>query len=339
MHLAELNDGRVMVSDRLERAYFVADLRTGTRKVTGRNGTGPNEYQMPFGPIRWRGDTLLGHDPNNRRALRIAQDGAILGTIPFAQPRADGINGWGAAQAVDREGRIYWDVPIVDREPVIKRNVKARIVRWLPGEGSPEHVLHFADHGEFEHEQRFRPIPQTDAWVMDRDGRIGVLSAARYQLTWYKDGKVVETGQPVPHAPVRVTGAERDAFRAQKALEPAAGGIASSPNGGTAGGTLGMQRAKELWADSLFPPQLPPFQLRGARLSPSGDIWVLRTAPAGERVRRVDILDNHGKLRATLQLPAGRRFFEFGAAAVYLIATDGDGLQTLERYALPALPR
>jgi hypothetical protein len=335
MNLAELNDGRVMVSDRIEKAYFVADLKSGARKVVGRNGTGPNEYQTPFGPIRWKGDTLLGHDPNNRRSLKIAQDGSVIGTLPFGQPRMDGINGWGGARAVDKQGRIYWDLPIIEREPVIKRSQKAQIVRWTPGapEG-PEHVMHFADHGDFEHEYRFRPIPQTDAWVMDRDGRIGILSAARYQLTWYKDGKVVETGPVVAHTPIFVSATERNAWRAQKALEPAAGGL----NGASSGAPVGLERVKATYPDSLFPDRLPPFQLRGAHLSPSGDVWVLRTSSASEKVKRVDILDNHGKLRATLPLPAGRRFFEFGASSVYLIATDDDGLQTLEKYALPALP-
>lgn len=147
-------------------------IQLGARKTVGRNGTGPNEYQTPFGPIRWKGDTLLGHDPNNRRALRIAQDGSVIGTIPLAQPRMEGINGWGAARAVDSQGRIYWDLPIIEREPAIKRSTKAQIVRWQPGVESPEHVMYFADHGEFEYEFRFRPIPQTDAWVMDRAVRL-----------------------------------------------------------------------------------------------------------------------------------------------------------------------
>ena len=63
-----------------------------------------------------------------------------------------------------------------------------------------------------------------------------------------------------------------------------------------------------------------------------------RLGPASEVSERVDILEAHGKLRAVLRLPARRRLISLGAAAVYLLATDEDGLQTLERYAYPRLP-
>jgi hypothetical protein len=83
MGMAEVSDGRVIVSDRVEKVFSLADFNSGARRTIGRNGTGPNEYQLPFGPIRWRGDTLLGYDPNNRRFLRILPDGEIRGAFPF----------------------------------------------------------------------------------------------------------------------------------------------------------------------------------------------------------------------------------------------------------------
>ncbi len=338
MGMAELPDGRVIVSDRVEKTYSLADFSSGSRRTIGRNGTGPNEYQFPFGPIRWRGDTLLGHDPNNRRFLKILTSGAIVGSVPFAEPRVGGVTGWAAPRAVDATGHVYWDTPIIDMQPAVKRSTKARIIRWLPGMGEPEEFMQFADHSEFEHSYRYRPMPQTDAWVVDATGRIGILSAAEYRLRWYKDGKLVETGPPIPFTPVRLTAAERDAFRAQKALEPSGGGVSIGGGPSSTSRTQDPARVRAAWPDSIFPDVMPPFEMHGALLPANGDVWVRRTGPASQTSARVDILDVHGKLRAILRLPPRARLFALGSRFVYLLAVDTDGFQTLVRYDYPALP-
>jgi hypothetical protein len=322
------------VSDRVEKVFSLADFQTGTRRTIGRNGTGPNEYQMPFGPIRWRRDTLLGYDPNNRRLLKILPDGSINGTFPFPDGRASGVTGWSTPRGVDPQGRVYWDSPIIEMQPVVKRSMKARLIRWLPGSVAAEVAMEFADHGEFEHHYRFRPMPQTDAWVVAADGRIGILSAAEYRLRWYTDGVLVETGPPVPYTPTRLTSAERDAFRARKELEPV-GGMAVQGAGGATNSRASRERVRLAWPDSIFPAVMPPFEANGALLAPNGDIWVRRTGPTAGPAR-VDILDAHGNLRATLRLPVRSRLFALGASHLYLLVVDADGFQTLERFNYPA---
>lgn len=334
--MAELSDGRVVVSDRVERVYAIADFSTGQRRTLGRNGTGPNEYQMPFGPIRWMGDTLLGYDPNNRRLLKILPDGSLRGAFPFPDGRSTGITGWAAPRGVDPHGRIYWDTPILDMQPAVKRSMKARLVRWLPGSDAAEVAMEFADHGAFEHQYRYRPMPQTDAWFVAADGRIGILSAAEYRLRWYREGALVETGPSVPYAPTRLTSRERDAFRAKKALEPAAGASMSGGSPATRR-TQDPARVRAAWPDSIFPAVMPPFEVQGALLAPNGNIWVRRTGPASQASARVDILDQHGNHRATLRLPPKARLLALGSRFVYLLAVDADGFQTLERYNYPAL--
>ena len=336
MGMAELPDGRVIVSDRVEKVFSLADFKTGARQTVGRNGTGPNEYQLPFGPMRWRGDTLLGYDPNNRRFLKILPDGSIRGALPFPDGRSTGITGWAPPRGVDPRGRIYWDTPIIEMQPAVKRSMKARLVRWLPGSDAAEVAMEFADHGEFEHQYRYRPMPQTDAWVVDPAGRIGILSAAEYRLRWYKDGTLVETGRPIPYTPTRLTTAEREAFRARKALEPAGG---ATTMGGSSGArpVMDAARVRAAWPDSIFPEVMPPFEVNGALLAPNGDIWVRRNGPASQPAARVDILDSHGTRRATLRLPPRARLFALGSRFVYLLAVDADGFQTLERYDYPSL--
>jgi hypothetical protein len=57
--------------------------------------------------------------------------------------------------------------------------------------------------------------------------------------------------------------------------------------------------------------------------------------PVREKAGRIDILDPHGALTAILRLPPRTRLFGIGAESAYLLSIDDDGLQTLERYALP----
>ena len=335
MGMAEMSDGRVIVSDRVEAVFSLADFGTGSRRTIGRNGSGPNEYQFPWGPIRWLGDTLLGGDTRNQRLVKIMPDGSLNGAIPLAAMRSATGSSWSAPKAADASGLLYWDMPIIDREPVMKRSMRARLIRWRPG-SEPAEALQFADHGEFEHAFRYRPMPQTDAWVVTSDGRIGILSAAEYRLRWYKDGTVVETGPVIPHTPIRLTRAERDAFRARKALEPASGARVSGAPISTSR-TQDPAKVLEAWPDSIFPEVMPPFETNGALLAANGDIWVRRTSPASAPAATVDILDAHGKLRAHLRLPPRARLFALGSRHVYLLLVDDDGLQTLERYDYPNL--
>ena len=333
--MAEMGDGRVIVADRVESAFLLADFRSGTRRTIGRNGSGPNEYLFPYGPIQWLGDTLLGGDTRNQRLIKIMPDGSINGTIPLAALRSGGMSSWSAPRVADASGLLYWDAAILERQPAIKRSMRAQLIRWRPG-SEPEVALEFADHAEFEHRFRYRPMPQTDAWVVAADGRIGILSAAEYRLRWYKDGAVVETGPAVPHTPVRLTRAERDAFRARKALEPANGASFNGAPGATRR-TQDPAAVLRAWPDSIFPDVMPPFEVNGALIAANGDIWVRRTGPASAPAARVDLLDSHGKLRAQLRLPPRARLFGLGRRHVYLLSIDDDGLQTLERYEYPVV--
>ena len=84
------------------------------------------------------------------------------------------------------------------------------------------------------------------------------------------------------------------------------------------------------------PPTLPPFEEDGAWLSAGGDVWVHRSTPASDSVPRIDVLTPQGTLRGFLRLPVGRRILALDRANLYLRHTDDDGLQHIERYALPA---
>ncbi len=68
----------------------------------------------------------------------------------------------------------------------------------------------------------------------------------------------------------------------------------------------------------------------------AGRVWVGRWTRDGEPAR-FDVFDEAGRRIQTVALPMERELLLLGARSIYLVRTDNDGLQTLERYALPGL--
>jgi hypothetical protein len=220
-------------------------------------------------------------------------------------------------------------------QPAVKRLMTARIIRWMPGSDSSAAAAEFGDHNEAEDRFRYRAYSTTDGWVVAPDGRIGILSASEYRLRWYRNGKLDETGPVIPFTRVAVGAAEREAFWQQKAMEPGSGASPSGTNV-TRPPMMGIAAARKSWGDTLFPAFLPPFELHGVLRAPNGMIWVKRLGAASEPSPRVDVLDAHGALKGVVRLKPKSRLLAVGASSVYVIAIDEDGLQTLERYAIPA---
>ena len=58
----ELSDGRVIVSDRLDKGVVVADFSRGTITRIGRTGSGPAEYRLPTSLSPMPSDSTLLSD-------------------------------------------------------------------------------------------------------------------------------------------------------------------------------------------------------------------------------------------------------------------------------------
>ena len=73
--LAELRDGRVVTADSRDKTLLAIDLKTGKATPIGREGAGPQEWALPFGAFRWRGDSVIVNDAGNSRFLIVTPDG------------------------------------------------------------------------------------------------------------------------------------------------------------------------------------------------------------------------------------------------------------------------
>lgn len=333
--VAELADGRVVVADRKEHVLRIVDFAKGTMSQLGRTGAGPNEYQQTWGLARGPGDTLWVWDSGNMRLLRVAPSGALAGTVQMEQEAMAG--GFGPPRGIDAQGRFYWDQVTRDESmPGFKRGQQQRIVRWKPGMRSNQEVTHFADHAQAMHQHKFFPFAERDAWVLRADGAVGVLDGAKYQLRWVQDGKTLVAGPALPFTRLPVTEADRDAFRDEKALNPAGfspGSAARVPPTPTESQRAEMRR---LFTDEMFPATKPPFEENGAIISPTGEVWVRRTAPVNAVRRPVDVLGADGRIRASYLLPERSRLVAVGTRGLYVVRTDDDGVEQLLRVPLPA---
>lgn len=87
--------------------------------------------------------------------------------------------------------------------------------------------------------------------------------------------------------------------------------------------------------DADFPRHVPPFVEtyvgHVAMIAPDGALWVMRYAPP-RHVPVADVFDDAGRRTLEVELPRGRRLAGFGESSLFLLHTDEDGLQWLERH-------
>ena len=89
------------------------------------------------------------------------------------------------------------------------------------------------------------------------------------------------------------------------------------------------------WARNAtdWPETLPPFDTPTALYAtPDGWLVIKRLPAAADTDQRYDLVDKSGVRRAQLALRPNETIIGFGAASVYVIETDDDGIQRLRRH-------
>ena len=88
-----------------------------------------------------------------------------------------------------------------------------------------------------------------------------------------------------------------------------------------------------------WPAELPPFEAPTTLLeSPEGMLLIKRLPTRAEPGTRYDVIDRAGKLRGQLVLGNSEHILGFGARSLYVVETDGDGIQRLRRHLYTAAP-
>ncbi len=341
--VAERRDGRLVVVDRGDELVAVADFATRVVTPIGRVGGGPGEYRFPGRLIPTATDSLVLADDGNNRLSLLGPDLKFHRLVPRATP---GLPTELSPRVVGARGEFLALIPGWVLFGAGLPNDSLPIVRFTPGGSGRETLARLKAAPEPPPPpRRDRPrIPGTifgvgDAWAATPAGRIAIVRAPEFRIEWIGiDGKRV-VGPAIAWTPVPVTPADRRGYARQFLAVSGVGGKGSGdrpPGGLTAvpADEMTDEAIAALAANSSFAATKPPFTDAAPILAADGVLWLERSVPAGQPAVW-DLFDGTGRPIRSWELPAGRRLAGVGRSAVYLVTTDADDNERLERYPIP----
>lgn len=334
----ELSNGKVLVSDLVDKSVHLVDLAAGTSVQVGREGQGPGEYGFPGELLPLSGDTTLLVDRINRRFLVILPNGKTGANIPFP---AGGLVS--DPRGIDRLGRIYFQGSLLggnftpgqaspDTIPIARwdrrRNVTDTVtyikvpsvnMSTSGGAGGGRAIMF-----------RAQPFSPEDSWGVAPDGSVAVARVRDYHIDWFSPTLQRSAGPVNKVPPVRVTDADKEALRRAMANGPRM--MVAVGGGGTSSRAAPSPPTAPSGGEPEYPEFKPPFLPRSVWVTSEGMVWVLRSRAASDPIPLIDVFDQRGNLVSQVKLPADRRVVGFGNGVVYLVHADSDDLQWLEKY-------
>jgi hypothetical protein len=322
----ELADGRVLVTDAIEKQLYVVDFARRTSEKRGRQGAGPGEYRSPGQLWALSADSTVLIDNLGGRWLVMARDSfvaVISGNDPaLAGGRQPiGVDGQGhlltSRSARNLNGAVgnllftndsSWVLRVERRtgrvDTVGKFQVRPARIQITGTSDAPTSVS-----------IQMNPISTGEQAVYFADGAIAIARLDPYRVDWIFSGRTT-AGKPLPFEAIPVSREEQVAA------------IARLPrNDGE------TPRAPEEIRD--WPAVIPPFTSNGVYAAPDGTVWIRRIPSTRHSLNDYDVVDRAGRLARRIELPSNEAVAGFGKATFYTVLTDDDGLQHLRRYPMP----
>jgi hypothetical protein len=327
----------VLVVDPRDRTVQLIDFQSGTATKVGRLGAGPGEYGFPGRIIALPADTSAIFDPSNARYLLITPDGKPDALFRLDEAVANSLGGRGSVpRATDARGRIFFEgspytstpgvgITPVDSAPVMRYDRLTRKLDTLAYVHLEKNNVRVSDRQGtgLSITVGATAFPARDDWGPLPDGGVAIARASDYHVDRYSPSGVRTSGPPVKVDPVRVTEAEKDAWREERRAK-------IMPRQSKGGGTPSMPPL----TDPEFPAVMPPFVWWETLARPNGELWVLRSRKAGEHAI-YDVFNAVGAMIGRAALPAKTRLAGFGNGTIYVVRRDDDDLEYLQRYKLP----
>ncbi len=359
--LRELKDGRVLVVDTRDKVVQLLDLKAGSATKVGREGQGPGEYSLPMAIVALPGDSSAVFDPLNQRYLVIGPDGKPGGFFS-SRPNADddsrdaagGRPGGGAPmlgfsmnppRGTDRSGNIYLagspmkmgpDGPVaLDSAPLQRFDRAKKSFQTVGYIKLPKGNTQVSG-GSGNVNIRMggsNPFTARDDWAVAADGRVAIVHASDYQVEWIAPNGQRTAGPATPYNKAKLTNAHKKWWNDHRRRN-VQGLMITNNNGKMSASTApppsGPPEERDDW-----PEYLPPFMGNNAlQVAPNGQLWVLQTEASDDVLPTYDVFDASGKLAARVQLAKRSRVVGFGTNTVYVVRSDEDDLQYLQRYRL-----
>jgi hypothetical protein len=326
----EFLDGRVLVLDYNDFSLHLVDFERGTVRPVGRNGAGPGEYRLPERLFSVRGDSVLIWDAANGRMLVILPDGSAGGSPyrgsrpPFRSSDLMGYFYGIPGQAVDVEasgsGRLI-SLPLIRFHGWRGKKDTVALIPFRLPPGSQNLVS----------AEVMQPFHPRHAWAVSSDGVLAVVSPDPYRVAFRLASGRRTLGQGVTYDRIPLSAEHRqehlDALRLPRPT------LLLSEGTGIVDVRLAVLRQPEI--AFLWPRYLPPFVGQSARFSSDGKLWVKRATAVGA-IPYFDVFDQSGLLAYQVVLQSRRvRLVGFGKGVLYLIRSDDEDMEWLERYRLP----
>ncbi len=344
--VVEVAPGRVVIADMIEQRVALADVSAGSVTPIGRQGGGPGEWQFPMAVLDGPGSQAMLVDPALSALHLIDASGTIVARRPF--PGGDSTTG-GLRLTIPREsdaaGRVFFtglsftpgggERP--DSIPIIRADLMTGQTDTLARMANETAVVTSSSGRNRRVAMRVGagPLAARTLWTALPTGGIAIVHPEPYRVDVVDASGRVTIGTPVPYTPIKVTAAERDAYR--EASSNRSSFAIRTGSGGTSISTAPPPRDVPPIPDDEFPDVLPPFEAAGAiQVSPSADIWVPRSRPASDPTPAYDIFSARGQLIGAARLRPHSSVVGFGQGVVYVARQDPrDDLRYLETYRLP----
>ncbi len=331
----ELSDGRLLVADWIENRVVIADFATQDVRQVMREGPGPQEVRLPTAIHRLRGDSSLLVDEGNNRLHVLGPDGRSVRSLVTDVPGRGGVRGMDAA------GAYLHAIPSWAEGPNALPDDSVRLVRWVPGAAGDGRVLAVVQGTRYRKDRSPAMQPRMplvgfasqDAWVVTPSGALVIVRATPYRVEVHPPGRAPVLGPPIPVTTRAVTLEDRKRFMREFAAGSPVSG--RGPDGSMGRGPeVPEAEIVRMVGTAEWAERFPPFDASSVLAAADGRVWVGAPVIPGVPVR-YDVFDGGGRRVLQVELRAGRRVTHVGTRGVYVVASDDDGIQTLERYRLP----
>jgi len=336
-----LQDGRVLVLDRIESTVYAVSSSLHERTVFVREGSGPGEVRAAERILRHPDGRVYITDIANTRLVvfdaagKPISDPLWAGTATCAAGRPISAT---MVSAVDAQDRFFSMAPpirtladgsreIASASAILAWSTRctADTVAYVPAVIPNEPAL-IGNAVVSQSREPHRPVPfeARPQWVLTFDGRVAVVTPEPYEVQIFKDGTRVSSTR-LSHAPVAVTDAHRARWRTEAAAPQRAIML------GRDGGVDVVRRARAVTEPDRWPATLPPFLASALLAGRDGSVWIRRTTPVGARAQ-YDVMGRDGALALRVNFPANVRVVALSASGIFAAERDEDDLEYLVRY-------
>ncbi len=311
--IAELPDGRVVITQPAVPSVLFADLATGEADTVGSAGDGPGEYRFP-GQLTSQGSQVRMFDHGSRRLTTWNADGTLAGSIAIATMP-------GLTIAFDTLGYMYAEQPTMEGFVVQGQEVDSArsedstyIYRLRPNEAPRDTIARLFEIGNEVIRigngiARMRRLYQSaDLWGVLPDGTLWIARGREHRVDRRSPDGRWTLGTPRPFTPIPTTEADRQKL---------------PPFRGLPGDSVERELPKEKGPYS------------DAVAAPDGEVWTQLNQPAGFTRELYALHPVAGAPDRTVSLPRGHRVRAVTSRYVYATHEDEDGFHVLARYRRP----